>query len=586
MSYLVLARKYRPTTFEAVVEQQQVTQTLTNAIKLGRVAHAVIFAGPRGTGKTTIARILAKSMNCEQGPTPTPCNECRSCREIASGSATDVFEIDGASNNGVEQVRELRSNVKFMPAHSPYKIYIIDEVHMLSLAAFNALLKTLEEPPAHIMFLFATTEPHKIPATILSRCQRHDLSFVSMDGIIHHLADLCEKEGFSMEDKSLALIAREAGGSIRDAMSLLDQVMSCAGETIDHDRVMAVLGVVDNDAFFELSNAVLNSDMQTTLNIIDDIHKTGHDIKKLYTDLLNHFRNLLVVSMDEKMTALADGLPAHDIDRIRQQTADVSPVFLNQVLSLLLDEEEKVRFSSRPKIAVEMALIKIMQTRPALPAETLIEKIEALKNAFLETGGMTTPVAPAATTAADDNMSASDSIAPPPETMPEPSSSAAPDMPTHPPAFDPGEPVDYTMPEAPLDTPAVKEPAGNFPGDPESDPTGAWEAILTVIDRDYPLLGANLRNSTLSRVNGNEMEIEVYGSKTTKNVLGQEKRISELKSVCRLFFKKDMVITINHKFSPAGGTAGKKRPPKPRIHPMVKEALDVFGGEVVNPKTI
>ncbi|MBW2100561.1 MAG: DNA polymerase III subunit gamma/tau, partial [Deltaproteobacteria bacterium] len=194
MSYLVLARKYRPQTFDQVVKQDHVTRTLMNAISSGRVSHAILFSGPRGTGKTSVARILAKAMNCEKGPAPIPCNTCRSCREITAGNAVDVFEIDGASNNGVDHIRELRENIKYMPAHSPFKIYIIDEVHMLSMAAFNALLKTLEEPPSHIMFIFATTEPHKIPITILSRCQRHDFRRISLDAITSHLESLCIQE--------------------------------------------------------------------------------------------------------------------------------------------------------------------------------------------------------------------------------------------------------------------------------------------------------------------------------------------------------------------------------------------------------
>ena len=234
MSYLVLARKYRPQTFEQVIEQAHITRTLTNAISADRVAHAILFAGPRGTGKTTIARILAKAMNCEQGPTPVPCNACRSCDEITGGHGVDVFEIDGASNNSVDQVRELRENIKYMPAHSSFKIYIIDEVHMLSMAAFNALLKTLEEPPAHILFMFATTEPRKIPITILSRCQRHDLRRINLDAISKHMAWICRREGFEIADQSLELIAREAGGSMRDALSLLDQIMTCTRGSLTH----------------------------------------------------------------------------------------------------------------------------------------------------------------------------------------------------------------------------------------------------------------------------------------------------------------------------------------------------------------
>ncbi|MGD8717099.1 MAG: DNA polymerase III subunit gamma/tau, partial [Desulfobacterales bacterium] len=253
MSYLVLARKYRPQTFDQVVEQTHITQTLSNAISSGRVAHAILFSGPRGTGKTTVARILAKALNCKEAPTPVPCNDCRSCVEITTGHAVDVFEIDGASNNSVDQIRDLRDNIKYMPAHSPYKIYIIDEVHMLSMAAFNALLKTLEEPPPHVMFMFATTEPHKIPITILSRCQRHDFRRISLNSIEKQMASICQQESYAIAEESLGLIAQEASGSMRDALSLLDQVLSCSQGAIDHQQVTDILGVVDRKIIFSLS---------------------------------------------------------------------------------------------------------------------------------------------------------------------------------------------------------------------------------------------------------------------------------------------------------------------------------------------
>ena len=290
MSYLVLARKYRPQTFDQVIEQAHITRTLTNAISSGRVAHAILFSGPRGTGKTTVARILAKAMNCNEGPTPEPCNVCRSCNEITAGHAIDVFEIDGASNNSVDQIRELRGNIKYMPAHSPNKIYIIDEVHMLSSAAFNALLKTLEEPPSHVMFMFATTEPHKIPITILSRCQRYDFRRISLDSISTYMASLCRQEGFEVAEESLGLIAREAGGSMRDALSLLDQIMTGTQGLMTHEQVLDILGVIDRKILFDLSDSILKADIHAVLDLLDDIYDRGHDMKKLYADNLGAFQ--------------------------------------------------------------------------------------------------------------------------------------------------------------------------------------------------------------------------------------------------------------------------------------------------------
>ena len=279
MGYLVLSRKYRPQSFEEVVKQDHVTRTLRNAIASGRLAHAILFSGPRGTGKTTIARILAKCVNCASGPTSIPCNNCRSCKEITSGHAADVFEIDGASNNKVENIRELRENAVYMPAHSPYKIYIIDEVHMLSDSAFNALLKILEEPPSHVMFFFATTEPNKIPITILSRCQRHDLRRIDIDAIIGHLEDICRKEGIDVGKEGLTIISREADGSIRDALSLLDHVISTAAGTVSTATILDILGGIDRQVLFDVSKAVFQRDIVTIIEIIDRLYELGsaHD---------------------------------------------------------------------------------------------------------------------------------------------------------------------------------------------------------------------------------------------------------------------------------------------------------------------
>ncbi len=386
MSYLVLARKYRPQTFEDVVKQDHVTQTLVNAISSGRVAHAILFSGPRGTGKTTIARILAKALNCEKGPTSTPCNVCQSCKEITSGGSVDVFEIDGASNNGVDHIRELRENVKYMPAHSRYKIYIIDEVHMLSTAAFNALLKTLEEPPPHILFLFATTEPHKIPITILSRCQRHDLRRISIEDVSNHMAKLCSKEGINISAESLDIIARESGGSMRDALSLLDQVMVCSSEAeISHEQVLNILGVIDRKIIFDISGALLRGNIIEILDIFNSIYEHGHSIKELYSQLIEHFRNLMVVKIGKKGTKLVD-VPAHEINMMAEQIKGVSDIYLSQILDILFKEEVTINYSVQPKLALEMIFVRMFQAKPVLPIDLLIEKIDLLRKGVEEKG--------------------------------------------------------------------------------------------------------------------------------------------------------------------------------------------------------
>ena len=379
MSYLVLARKYRPQTFDEVIEQSHITKTLSHAIVAGRVAHALLFTGPRGTGKTTIARIVAKALNCRQGPTPTPCNQCASCIEITNANATDVFEIDGASNNSVDQVRELRENIPYMPSKSRYKIYIIDEVHMLSIAAFNALLKTLEEPPTHVLFMFATTEPEKIPVTILSRCQRHDMRRISTSGICEHLTSLCKKEGFTLPLEVLSMISREAGGSMRDAQSLLDQVLSCSDDAVEYDQILSLFGIIDRKVVFDLATGIFNNNMADILDILANAYQRGQDMRKLYTQIVDHFRNLLVVKIGHNVENLID-LPQQEIDLLKKQGLSRSPYALSQLFDFLFKEEQTVRLATQPKLAIEIIFFRLLRLQPTLSIDELILKLDALKS--------------------------------------------------------------------------------------------------------------------------------------------------------------------------------------------------------------
>jgi DNA polymerase-3 subunit gamma/tau len=378
MSYQVLALKYRPQTFDDVAGQPHVTTTLVNAVLQDRVAHAILFTGPRGTGKTTIARILAKAMNCVTGPTPTPCNRCKSCTEITAGHCADVFEIDGASNNSVDQVRDLRENVTYMPSSAPYKIYIIDEVHMLSTAAFNALLKTLEEPPEHVLFIFATTEVHKIPATILSRCQRHDLGRIPLETISGLLEKICTSEGFSVAAQGLDLIALEADGSVRDALSLLDRMLSASPETeMSYDMVVDRLGILDRRIMNELTHALFEKDVPALISVVDRVNDTGVDLKKFYGDLITHARHLNIIkSCGPDHPAV--NLTADEKQRIHARVAELPDAYLGRLLQVLLADEDMVKRTAHTRIAIETVLFKLVQVREGASIDRIIRQLDLL----------------------------------------------------------------------------------------------------------------------------------------------------------------------------------------------------------------
>jgi DNA polymerase-3 subunit gamma/tau len=379
VSYQVIARKYRPQRFAEVVGQEHVTQTLANAIGQKRIAHAYLFCGPRGTGKTTIARIFAKCLNCTGGPKIDFDEKDSRCVEITEGRSLDVLEIDGASNNGVEQVRELRETCKYAPANSQFKIYIIDEIHMLSTAAFNALLKTLEEPPAHVKFMFATTDPEKVLPTILSRCQRFDLRRIPSALITKHLAQIAKQEKVKIDEAALYAIARGADGGMRDAESTLDQLISFCGEKIEEADVLSMFGLAAESQILKLSRAVLAGEIQTALTQLNELAQNGKDLGRLLSDLLNHFRNLLIFQVSRGDLNLLEVSEA-EVAALKEQSALANTDAFTRILEVFADAELRLRDASSKKIMVEVALLRAIEARNALPLDAVLKQLNQLRS--------------------------------------------------------------------------------------------------------------------------------------------------------------------------------------------------------------
>ncbi len=441
MAYQVIARKYRPQRFSDVVGQEHVTQTLSNAIEQNRIAHAYLFCGPRGTGKTTIARIFAKCLNCTGGPKVEFDDADTRCIEITEGRALDVLEIDGASNNGVEQVRDLRETCKYAPASSKFKIYIIDEVHMLTTAAFNALLKTLEEPPAHVKFMFATTEPEKVLPTILSRCQRFDLRRIPVALIVKHLAHIAQLESVNVEEAALYAIARGAEGGMRDAESALDQLISFCGGKIVEDDVLSMFGLTAQGQILTLAAAVLKGDCETVLRELHELARHGKDLGRFLADLLGHFRNLLIYQVSRGDLKLLEVSEA-DAASLKDQASTVSTEALTRIMEVLTDSEGRLREAASKKIFVEVALLKAIQAREAVHIDAVLRQLQQLR---AEQPGAAT--------------------------QPEPSAAPAPSS---------AKPVPPPKPVSPPTTAATAPPAVAS-GDPEL--ASLWQNVLEAVGR-------------------------------------------------------------------------------------------------------
>ena len=537
MNYQVLARKSRPSQFEDVVGQEHITKTLQNAIKAGRIGHAYLFSGPRGVGKTTSARLLAKALNCESGPTDSPCGTCVCCREIAEGNSMDVIEVDGASNNGVEEARSLLETIKYNPSPNKYKIYIIDEVHMLTIAAFNALLKNLEEPPPRVIFIFATTELHKVPETIQSRCQQFTFTLIPQEVIVGKLRKLVEKEGVTAGESVLEIVARASGGSMRDAETILEKVMTYCGKEISEEKALEALGIVSRDLFYHMAEAILTEKTEVCFEIVQKVISGGRNMEKFIRESIDFFRNILLAHIHSGLTKSLP-LPEEEKKKIRELADKFGESQLLFILDVLCKLESEMKVSFSPRVLVEMAFVKISHARNMLPIETIVAKLRDMEDKFKR----------------------------------------LPRSETHPP-----------HPSAQTPTPGN----ATLSFSPESIKK-KWSDFLTHLERKNPILGQRVGNAIPSGFSGNVLTLQFDESAFSQaKVLKSHESEETLSKELTAFFNHHIIIKIelNSESSIANHEEDSQSKPPPVLsfkmeatnpeNNFVMQALDVFGGDIV-----
>jgi DNA polymerase-3 subunit gamma/tau len=550
MSYLVLARKWRPQTFDDLVGQEHVTRTLQNAIKSGRVAHGFLLCGTRGVGKTTTARLLAKALNCEKGPAVNPCNECGNCREITAGNAVDVLEIDGASNRGINEVRQIIENVRYQPAKSRFKIYIIDEVHQVTHDAFNALLKTLEEPPAHVKFIFATTEAHKVPQTILSRCQRYDFKRIPLRQIADSLASICKAEKIEISDSGLLLVAREAEGSMRDSQSLLDQVIAFAGKKIRDEDVVAALGVADRKLLYAVGRALVEREPAEALEQLAQLHVFGYDLRRFAREMLEHFRNLAVARIDGGDALLSD-LGDDERQEVRDQAQKISAADIDRAFRILLAAEDEIGRSPYPRLILEMAAVRIATMPEVVPVDEVLRRLDTLAAESPRAGVVSRP------TAAGERPPLAESRATAPEPRPAPAKGA-------------GGVVRDSAP-----------PPAAAAGD------GSWEGFLAYVGTEKMFLAPHLKECVLSGLGDDKLDLLVPKG-FHHDYLARSENLRVVQDLAARFWGRQIQVAMRvseASLKPAKPVADKAQLRQEALEdPKVRTVLEVLGGELKEVK--
>ncbi|MCP4254549.1 MAG: DNA polymerase III subunit gamma/tau [Candidatus Scalindua sp.] len=553
MSYIVLSRRYRPKSFNEIVGQKHVVTTLVNSLQSDRVAHAYLFAGPRGVGKTSMARILSKALNCQKGATDTPCNKCSTCNSITNGNDIDVLEIDGASNRGIDEIRNIRQNVGYAPAVSKHKIYIIDEVHMLTKEAFNALLKTLEEPPEHVKFIFATTSPGRVPDTVQSRCQRFDFKNISISDISDRLAQICKTENIVAEEEVLQSIAKYARGGLRDSESILDQLASFCHEKITLRDVYDIFGVVSEEKLSSLIDSFTEKKPELSIEIFHGIMEDGRDVESFIDQLLLYIRDLLLVSVCKKESDTI-GAMSGDLNLLRAQSSSFSPETLMYMFQVISEAKTKTRDLLQQKIYLEVLFVKLATMEELKPLSSVLDKIEGIKKIFEKNVDVTDKVV---------SISKSDVTVP----------------------------VRPDIPEKPSNDHVVL----NKKAGPDISVADTWNKAMIELQTKKKTTWALLKNARVLNIDGNDAIVEIpknYLVHKERLEKPEEKRIIDgclekvtgRKISVKIIVSKNGVQATDNESSDRGAVQEKKNKKSDDIknEPMVKKAIEFFDGTIVN----